>query len=52
MTQHPYLAALQQALAATSLATWSQSLEAVLAAKYARGHGDLQRWQAGYRCAP
>ncbi|TCQ93882.1 tRNA 5-methoxyuridine(34)/uridine 5-oxyacetic acid(34) synthase CmoB [Pseudomonas sp. JUb52] len=52
MTQPSYLATLQRVLADTPLATWSQSLEAVLAAKYARGHGDLQRWQAGVDAFP
>ncbi|KTT29224.1 tRNA 5-methoxyuridine(34)/uridine 5-oxyacetic acid(34) synthase CmoB [Pseudomonas rhizoryzae] len=52
MTLPAYIAELQQALADTPLASWSHALEAVLAAKYARGHGDLQRWQAGLDVLP
>jgi len=52
MTPPAYLAELQRALADTPLAAWSQALEAVLTDKYARGHGDLQRWQAGLDALP
>jgi len=52
MTPPAYLAELQQTLADTPLAAWSQALEAVLTDKYARGHGDLQRWQAGLDTLP
>lgn len=52
MTRPAYLAELQRTLADTPLAAWSQALEGILAAKYRRGHGDLQRWQAGLDALP
>ncbi|MBB3104754.1 tRNA 5-methoxyuridine(34)/uridine 5-oxyacetic acid(34) synthase CmoB [Azomonas macrocytogenes] len=39
-------------LAGTPLATWAQTLPALLADKLASGHGDLPRWQAAVDALP
>ncbi|WP_213877200.1 tRNA 5-methoxyuridine(34)/uridine 5-oxyacetic acid(34) synthase CmoB [Pseudomonas sp. dw_358] len=46
------LSALVRRLADTPLAGWSQTLQAQLDSKMAKGHGDLERWQGALDALP